>query len=360
MLVDLGSRDPSFIDVSNRVRSLLLKIAKAPSSYAAIPLQGSGTFAVEAALTTFVGPMHKVLVCVNGYYAERIVTMLRRHGRSHCVLGGSPKEQIDTVAVQKMLEGDSSITHLCFVHCETTTGLLNPYRALVKSAHERGILSIIDAMSSFGVADIDAQRDQFDILISSGNKCIEAPPGIAFAIVKESLLRRKTTHATTYTLDLYDQWLNFERTGEWRTTPPTHVAQALLAALINLEAEGQGRRLKRYSDICQLLITGMRSMEFEPVLAGDIQFPVCVAFHSAAHVPDANAFLRLYNLLRAEGMVVYAKFHDETASFRIGCIGRIQLSWVDDLLEAVSAFIRQNGRANHQRFFVPATRGVAP
>ncbi len=350
MLTDLGSRDVEFRAITEEIRRYLLEIAGGTNNYAAVPLQGSGTFAIEAALMTFVGAADKVLVCVNGTYGARMAAMLRRHRRDCSVLSFPATVPVDVDQVEQALETDQSITHICFVHCETTTGIVNPYRALLASARQRGVVSVVDAMSSFGALDIDAARDEFDILVSSGNKCVEAPPGIAFAVVHNGLLKRKTTHATTYSLDLYDQWLNFEQTREWRTTPPTHVAQALHSALIALHAEGVSARHTRYSANCERLIAGMRRLDFEPVLDHEVQSPICVAFRSDRHVPNARVFDDLYNHLRAAGIVIYAKFHEETRSLRIGCIGQIEDVWIDDALAAVEDFAgRQNGRLRSHR-----------
>jgi 2-aminoethylphosphonate-pyruvate transaminase len=305
-----------------------------------IPVQGSGTFAIEAALTTFLKPSDKVLVCVNGVYGELVVKILGRHGLGYAVVRRPVGEPIPVAEVEARLRADPSITHLYFVHLETTSGVLNPYRRLLELARRRGVTSIVDSMSAFGAIEVDAAAAPFDVLISSGNKCLEAPPGIAFAIVRRSLLTPESTVARTYSLDLFDQWQNFESTGEWRCTPPTHIAQALHAALRALVREGVSGRRARYAEICTHLIEGMRELGFAPIVAPELQSPVCVAFRSEGLIPDGMAFASYYRCLRAAGLFIYSKFHADSGSFRVGCIGQIRREWVDDFLDETASFVR--------------------
>src|SRR3954453_11195407 len=341
MQVDLGSRDSSFDIVTSSIRSTIHKLAGGDPEYTVIPLQGSGTFAIEGALTTFIGPNDKVLVCVNGIYGELAIKILQRHGLAHSALSAPITKPVSVEAVKQRLDNDPSITHLYFAHCETTSGILNPFSELVHCARQCGVMTIVDAMSAFGAIEIDATRDPFDVLISSGNKCVEAPPGIAFAIVRKDLLTPQNAVARTYTLDLFDQWRSFEESGEWRTTPPTHVAQALRAGLIELRRETVAGRGARYAAIRDRLVAGLGPPGFAPILPGALQKPICVAFRNTALVPGADSFADLYAHLRAARLLIYARFHGRSQSFRIGCIGRIEPHWVDELVEATRSFAQR-------------------
>jgi 2-aminoethylphosphonate-pyruvate transaminase len=342
MLTDLGSRDYAFREVTRDIRRMILALSGADRHHSVIPVQGSGTFAIEAVITTFIKPTDKVLVCVNGIYGELAAKILSCHGLRHATLTRPITEAISAADVEHHLSSDPSFTHLYFAHCETTSGVLNPLPELVELARRHGMVSIIDAMSSFGAVDIDARRTPFDILVSSGNKCLEAPPGIAFAVVRKSLLTSDNTVSRTYVLDLLDQWRMFELTGEWRSTPPTHVAQALRASLMALTEESVAGRRVRYSGICARLVTGLRSLQIYPILPPELQSPICLAVRSR-HIPNAQIFAQYYQHLRAAGLLIYARFHEETRSFRIGCIGQIQPEWVDDFIRATARFVRSNG-----------------
>jgi 2-aminoethylphosphonate-pyruvate transaminase len=342
MQSDLGSRDLTFRQITRDIRNWIRDLAGAGSGYSVVPVQGSGTFAIEGVLSTFVGNKDKVLVCVNGVYGETAAKILRRHRIRHAVLFWPIVQSVDVAEVEAALEADPDITHLYFVHCETTSGIVNPMPQLLSLARQRGIVSIVDAMSAFGAMEIDARTHPFDILIASGNKCLEAPPGIAFATIKRSLLTPQNTAVRTYTLDLFDQWCSFEETGEWRSTPPTHVAQALRAALAALREETVAGRCARYTAVRDQLVAGMDSLGIRPILHPDVQSPICVAFCCSELMPDAEAFASYYRHLRQAGLLIYARFHQASYSFRIGCIGRIEPGWIDDLIAATRRFARMN------------------
>jgi 2-aminoethylphosphonate-pyruvate transaminase len=339
MQTDLGSRDLTFRQVTHDIRRAIQDLAQAGPDYTTVLMQGSGTFAIEAVLSTLVKDSDKVLVCANGVYGETAAKILRRHALRHTVLACPIDTPVCVEDAEAMLATDPGITHLYVVHCETTSGILNPLDALLDLARRRGVTSIIDSMSAFGAVPVDAGRQPFDVLISSGNKCLEAPPGIAFAILRRALLTPQNAVPRTYTLDLFDQWRSFEDTGEWRTTPPTHVAQALRAGLFELQRETVAARHARYAAIRDRLVAGMRPMGFEPILPPKLQSPICVAFRNETAVPDAVAFADYYTHLRAARLLIYARFHEASRSFRIGCIGRIEPHWVDELVEATRGFV---------------------
>ncbi|MCB4823610.1 2-aminoethylphosphonate--pyruvate transaminase [Roseicella aerolata] len=341
MQSDLGSRDMAFREVTRDIRRAIQDIANAGPDYTTVLMQGSGTFAIEAVLSTLVKDTDKVLVCSNGVYGETAAKIMRRHRLPHVVLAYPIDAPVSLKAAEAMLREDPSITHLYFVHCETTSGILNPLEELLALARARGVTSIVDSMSAFGAIEVDARRHPFDILISSGNKCLEAPPGIAFAILRRALLTAQSAVPRTYTLDLFDQWRSFEESGEWRSTPPTHVAQALRAGLRSLEQETVAGRHARYAAIRDRLVAGLRPLGFAPILPPQLQSPICIAFRNDALVPDAIAFADYYAHLRAARLLIYARFHEASRSFRIGCIGRIEPGWV----EATRAFARARRRA---------------
>src|SRR4051812_16814316 len=338
MQSDLGSRDFAFRQVTRDIRRAIQDLAGAGPDYTTVLMQGSGTFAIEAVLSTLVKDTDKVLVCANGVYGETAAKILRRHKLPHVMLAYPIDVPVSVQAAEALLQGDPSITHLYVVHCETTSGILNPVEELLALARRRGVTSIVDSMSAFGAIEVDARQHPFDVLISSGNKCLEAPPGIAFAILRRDLLTPQNAVPRTYTLDLFDQWRSFEESGEWRTTPPTHVAQALRAGLFELQRETVAGRHARYAAIRDRLIGGLRPLGFAPILPRQMQSPICVAFRNDALVPDAIAFADYYQHLRAARLLIYARFHEASRSFRIGCIGRIEPEWVDELIEATRAF----------------------
>ncbi len=334
MLHDYGSRDAHFIAVNRRVRERLVAIAGGEGTHVCVPVQGSGTFAVEAALGTLVPRDGKTLVLVNGAYGKRMARILEYVGRACAVLETPEDTPNDVAALDAALAADPAITHVAAVHCETTSGILNPISEIAAAVAGRGRRLLIDAMSAFGALPLDARELPFDAVVASANKCLEGVPGMAFVIVRADLLAGSKGNAHSLSLDLHDQWTAMERNGQWRFTPPTHVIIAFDQALDEFEAEGGvAGRGARYQRNCEILVAGMRAMGFKTLLADELQAPIIVTFHMPAD--PGFRFETFYELLRRRGFVIYPGKLTVAESFRIGCIGRIGEAQIRGALDAV-------------------------
>ena len=345
MLRDWGSRDRDFIALNARVRARLVELAGAEGSHVAVPLQGSGTFVVEAMLGTLVPRDGKLLVLVNGAYGERMVRMAGYHGRAVVTLTTPEDRPNDPEALDRALAADPAISHVAAVQCETTSGILNPIErvAEVTARHRRRLL--IDAMSAFGALPLDAKSVPFDGLAASANKCLEGVPGLGFAIVRTAALGAAEGNAPCLSLDLHDQWQAMERTGQWRFTPPTHVLAALDQALAEHAAEGgTAGRGRRYRENCQLLVAGLRELGFETLLPDHLQAPIIVTFRMPAD--PRFVFEDFYDRLRARGYVIYPGKLTVAPSFRIGCIGRIGPAEMRGALAAIRQTLAEMGVAD--------------
>lgn len=333
MLRDWGSRDDAFIAMTRRIRARTLGVANAPEDFTCVPIQGSGTFAVEAMLGTQVPPEGGVLVVVNGAYGRRMATICQRIGRRHRVLESAEDTPPDVHAIEAALESDAELSHVAVVQCETTSGILNPVAdiAAVVAAHGRRLL--VDAMSAFGALELDLSRIPVEALAASANKCLEGVPGMAFVLAERSALTAAEGRAPSLALDLHDQWRGLEANGQWRFTPPTHVVAAFDAALeAHAREGGVAGRGARYRDNCGVLIEGMREMGFVPYLDADRQAPIIVTFHMPSD-PGFD-FKRFYDLLHARGVVIYPGKVTRDDTFRMGCIGDLHAA---DMRRAVSA-----------------------
>jgi 2-aminoethylphosphonate-pyruvate transaminase len=322
MLRDWGSWDASFNAVTARVRARLTAIVNGEATHVCVPMQGSGTFSVEAAVNTLVPRDGHLLVLINGAYGRRLARLTEMMGRKLTVF--ETAEDVPTTAadVARKLDADPSITHVGLIHCETSTGILNPLPEIADAVAQRGRRLIIDAMSSFGAIPIDAGAVPFDALIAASGKCIEGPPGMGFVFARTSALEQCAGNSTSLSLDLYDQWTYMEKTTQWRYTPPTHVVVALDAALEQyLAAGGQPARLARYAANCEMLIAGMKEMGFRPFLDARIQAPIIVTFHAPAD--PRYAFKAFYDKVRDKGFILYPGKLTQLETFRVGCIGAI-------------------------------------
>jgi 2-aminoethylphosphonate-pyruvate transaminase len=336
---DWGSRDRDFVALTRHVRDRLCDIANADKRYACVPLQGSGTFAVEAAIQTLVPRDGKLLVLINGAYGHRIVEIAGRVGRRVVMLEAAEDSPISAPEVAQRLLHDKMITDVAVVHCETTSGILNRLEAIAATVCRQNRRLLVDAMSSFGGVPIDTAGLGPMALIASANKCLEGVPGIAFVIATVDALEHAEGNASSPALDLERQWRGFEADGQWRFTPPTQVLAALDAALDELEREGGvAGRNRRYARNCHTLIEGIRSLGFRPFLNQADQAPIIVTF--AMPTNPGFVFDEFYDRLHDAGYVIYPGKLTGAASFRISCIGAIDSTVIEGALAAISAILR--------------------
>ncbi|MFM7322228.1 MAG: 2-aminoethylphosphonate--pyruvate transaminase, partial [Armatimonadota bacterium] len=240
MLRDLGSRDPEFLGVVRRIRSGLLAAAGVgtDTGWEAVPMQGSGTFGIEAVFVSLTPPEGRWLVVANGAYGDRMERICRTAGIGVEVLRFREDEPVDPARVADRLDALEGITGVATVHCETTSGIVNPVEAIAAVVAERGNVCFVDAMSAFGGIPLDLGGTGIDVLVSSANKCVEGVPGFSFALVKRELLERAAGWTRSLALDLPGQWRGLETNGQFRFTPPTHALLAFDRALTELAEEG--------------------------------------------------------------------------------------------------------------------------
>ncbi len=350
MMHDWGSRDREVVSMTARARARLLALAGATENHVCVPLQGSGTFAIEAAIGTLVPRGGKLLVPVNGAYGQRMVRIAEVLGLAHVATTTPENLALDPEHVGAVLDSDPAIGDVAAVHCETSSGVLNPVAEIARLVDKRGKRLLVDAMSAFGAIPLDAAEVPFDSMVSSSSKCLEGVPGLAFVIARRDSLAKRGGNARSLSLDLHDQWRTLERTGEWRFTPPTQVLAALDQALTELDEEGgiaaRGGRYRRNRD---RLVKGMREMGFATLLADDVQAPIIVTFLAPA---DPNwRFETFFAGLRRRNYVIYPGKLTAAESFRVGCIGHLGNDAIPGLIEAVRATIDEMGLVN---------RGPAP
>ncbi|MBT6093871.1 MAG: 2-aminoethylphosphonate--pyruvate transaminase [Rhodospirillaceae bacterium] len=344
MLHDFGSRDHDFINVNRRVREELAALVDGNGAYTCVPLQGSGTFVVEAMLGTLVPPGGKALVLVNGAYGQRIAKILDYHGRAKVVQECPENEPVDSQRLAQALADDADITHVVAVHCETTTGILNPLKEVADTVAAAGRKLLIDAMSAFGVIELKASDLQFDAVAASSNKCLQGTPGMGFCIARKGALETCEGNSPSLSLDLYDQWMAMEKSAQWRFTPPVQVIAAFGKALEEYQAEGgQPGRLARYRENCRILIDGMERMGFQPLLPENLQAPIIVTFM----MPDNPKFefQAFYDSLKDKGFVIYPGKLTIADTFRIGCIGALGREQMEAALDAIQLTLDEMGVA---------------
>lgn len=321
LTTDHGSRDPRFIALTRELRGRLAALAGG-GDLAAVPVQGSGTFAVEAMPGTLVPRTGRVLVLANGAYGERIATICDRIGLPSSTLRWAEDVPVHPVKVASALADDPTLTHVAVVYCETTTGLLNPLADVARVCRDAHRPLLVDAMSAFGALPLDANALGLAAVAASSNKCLEGPPGFGFVIAPRQALADARGRAPSLALDLADQWARFEKDEQWRFTPPTHVVAATVEALRQHEEEGRVEgRGARYRESLRVLVAGLRALGFRTLLPDALQAPIIVTF--LAPRDPGYSFEALYDALEARGFVIYPGKLTEAETFRVGCIGQV-------------------------------------
>ncbi len=323
MLKDWGSWDDDFRAMTRTMRNRLLAlIGVGAPDYDCVPIQGSGSYCVEAMLGSFVPRDGKVLVLANGAYGLRAAQTLDYLGRDCHLLdkGDYLPPRGDEVAA--ILANDPAITHVLAIHCETSSGILNPVEEIAKATQAAGRKLLIDSMSAFGALPLDPIKLNCAAFVSSANKCIEGVPGFGFVIARKDEITASKGNSHSLSLDVHAQWATMEKTGQWRFTPPTHVVAAFLKALDLHEAEGGvPARGARYTNNRDVMVTGMRDLGFETLLADRWLSPIIVTFFCPA---DPNfTFQGFYDAMKSRGFIIYPGKLTVVDSFRIGVIGQM-------------------------------------
>ncbi|WP_455884395.1 2-aminoethylphosphonate--pyruvate transaminase [Pseudomonas spelaei] len=340
MMADWGSWDDRFNRLTANVCEQLLAILHGADSHHCVPLQGSGTFAVEAAIGTLVPRDGKVLVLINGAYGKRLAKICHVLGRAFSTFETAEDQPTTAADVDRLLHADPAISHVALIHCETSTGILNPLPHIAHVVKNHGKRLIIDAMSSFGALPIDARQVPFDALIAASGKCLEGVPGMGFVFADKQALAAAQGNCHSLAMDLFDQHSYMARTGQWRFTPPTHVVAALHEALLQYAEEGGlPARHQRYADNCQALLHGMAELGLRSFLPAAIQAPIIVTFH--APQDPRYQFKDFYERVKAKGFILYPGKLTEVDTFRVGCIGHVDANEMQAAVTAIGQVLQE-------------------
>ena len=343
MLRDWGSWDGDFRAMTAQLRQeLLALIGDDKQEFDCVPIQGSGSFVVEAMLGSLLPRDSRTLVLVNGAYGQRIVKTLAYIGREAVVIDKGDYLPPRGAEVAAALKQDAAITHVVVVHCETSSGILNPVAEISEAVYAAGRKLLIDSMSAFGAIPLDVSEIRYEALVSSANKCIEGVPGFGFVIARKSELEAARGNAHSLSLDVHDQWAHMEKTGQWRFTPPTHVVAAFIEALRLHRLEGgvEGRGA-RYKANCETMVEGMRALGFETLLRDRWLSPIIVTFFCPQD--PKFEFGKFYDLMKQKGFIIYPGKLTVVDSFRVGCIGQMDPAVMRQVVEAAGQSLREMG-----------------
>lgn len=321
MMVDMGTRDGDYQSLIQDLREKLLSLGHGDKKeYAVVFMQGSGTFGVESVLTSVVAKDSKVLILSNGAYGNRMAKICKKAKVPFEEVNFSMIEELKQEEIEPLI-AKTEFTHVAYVHCETTAGILNNITMIQQLICKYQKISIVDAMSSFASVDINITDLNIDYLITSSNKCLHGVPGAAIIFAKRSQLETCENISDSLSLDLYEQYRYMEdQPGSFRFTSPTHVLLALHHAVEELlETGGIQQRNQRYHKIQDQIHQAMSEAGFISLLPKAIQSPVITTYL----YPENFDFSQFYDYFKEHGFLLYSGKLPQYDAFRIGNIGEI-------------------------------------
>lgn len=335
---DICPREHEFGALVSAAREKLVRVPAGGGDYTAVLLGGSGTAAMESCLSSLIPPDGRVLIAANGAYGERAIKIAQAYGIAHVPLRSSWQQAIDVEAVAAALSVEPRPTHLFFVHHETTTGLLNPFEALAKLCRERGVTTIVDAVSSYAGMAIDLQRAPVDFLFSSSNKCVQGFAGLGFVLGRRAALAASERYPRRGVyLNLFDNWKQQEADGQFLFTPPVQVVYALDAALDELFEETPARRYARYAACYETMLAGMEALGFELLLPRELHSKLLTTFHEPS--TPGYGFDAMHDYLFARDITIYPGKLGAQSTFRIANIGDLVPADMERFLSVMREYL---------------------
>lgn len=316
----LGHLDPAFLEIMQEVQTMLRTTFQTRNPLT-IPISGTGSAGMEAALCNFIEPGDPVLICVNGYFGERMVEMAGRYGAQVRRLDRLWGEVFTLDEIRSALQSQPAKI-VALVHAETSTGTLQPLEGLAEIVHAQGGLLLVDAVTSLGGVPLKVDDWGLDIVYSGTQKCLGVPPGLAPITIspraQESLMSRKTKVANWYLdLTMVGKYWGKERT--YHHTAPISMNYALYEGLKIVIEEGLEARWARHRANAEALWAGLEALGLELVVPCEYRLPSLTTVHVPAGVQDAvvrQTLLKDYNIEIAGGLGTFAG-----KVWRIGLMG---------------------------------------
>lgn len=337
---DISPFEKSFKNMTQEIRDRVVKLAtEVDEEYTMIPIQGSGTFAVESVIGTIIGENEKVFVISNGLSGDRIGKICGRLKVNYTMYRGSNDSSLDLEKIEEILKNNEDITHIAMAHCEISSGILNSLEDISKLVKKYKKYFILDATTTFGGIKYDLASYGIDFLISVPNECLQGIAGFSFVIAKEELLIKRKEKAPFYSLDLYDQWEYMEKNnGLWRFTPPTQIVNSFFEALKELENEGGIKeRQKRYNENYKTLKKGIKKLNFDFLVPEENQSYFLVSF-TLKKEKDYD-YEKIYKKLKEKDFIIDREEFIKNHIVRIGLVGNINSEDINNFLKVLEKIV---------------------
>jgi 2-aminoethylphosphonate-pyruvate transaminase len=337
---DVCHRDEDYSGVVRRLQQKLRPVFGASDEHEMLLLTGSGTAAMEMAVTSVVPPGKKLLTVENGAFGERLGEIARLHGMPHVALSCPWGSLPDTSALDAMLAADPEIAVVAMIHHETSVGLVNPVGAIGRICRERGVTLVVDAVSSLGAEDLDVVRDNIDICYSSANKCLHSVSGVSFLCVAPTVWPRiADIPPRVYYLDLLRYRRYLTDVAQTPFTPAVSSFFALEKALDELfERGGVPARRETYRRRNLLIRRVLSDLGFASFTNTGRESHTIIT----ARVPSFVDIDTLYARLKERGFIIYrCKGALGVHHVQIANMGELPDATIDAFLGAIAEEVEQ-------------------
>ena len=335
---DICPREKEFGNLVESIRNDLVRIVHGEDLYEAVLFASSGTGGIEACLTSVIPENQSVMIINNGAYGKRMQQICDNFGIDHIDYNIEWGDPVDIEKLEATLSKQKDkISHLAFVHHETTVGILNSIEQISKIALKYKIETIVDAMSSFAGIPINVKESNIHYLISSANKCIQGMAGISFVICnKDSLIKTKNYRRRSFYFNLYDNYTFFSKQNQMQFTPPVQVLYALRQAINEYFIETEEGRTNRYAELYEVLKTGLEKLGFKFLVEDEFHAKILT---SIIEPVDSNySFTEMHDYLFKRGFTIYPGKGAKQNTFRIANMGEIYKEDIVKFLSCLEAY----------------------
>ncbi len=298
----VGHLDPEFLRIMNETMAMLRYVFETENKLT-MAMSGTGSAAQETPFLNLLEPGDKAIVCVHGYFGERMVDMAGRAGADVTVVEKPMGQAIDPEQVADAFKkANGKVKLLSIVHAETSTGVLQPLDDIVKITHDNGALIVVDTVTSLGGVSVGTDRNHYDFVYSGTQKALSCPPGLGPITVNEAAVKaiqeRKTkVHSWYLDLSMIMRYWGQERF--YHHTAPVNMVYALHEALRIIQEEGLEARFARHRLNRDALIAGLQAMGLKLVVDDGYRLPTLTTVYVPEGIADAavrGALLNDYNI----------------------------------------------------------------
>lgn len=301
----VGYLDPEFFALMDETVALLRAVFQTQNELT-LPISGTGSAGMEAALCNFVEPGDEVLVCVNGFFGQRMADMASRYGAQVTLLEKSWGEVFTPDEIEAAMQ-DKSFKLVTLVHAETSTGALQPMEGIADVVHRYGALLVLDCVTSLGGVPVTIDAWDVDVAHSGTQKCLSCPPGLAPLTVSpravEVLGQRKTKVGNWY-LDLNGLTKYWGSERAYHHTVSCSLVYGLREGLRVVMEEGLEARFARHRANAEQLWAGLETLDLTMHVPPEHRLPALTTVRIPSWLDEAQVRAQLrddYNIEIAGG-----------------------------------------------------------